>query len=67
MEEGVIKWFSTQKGYGFITNEKQEDLFFHQKSIIKQGFFGVQKSARVSFDVEQTSRGPQAVKIRVLD
>lgn len=64
MAEGNIKWFNEKKGYGFIERDGAEDIFFHQSDIEQHGFFGLQKSDRVSFEVTETPRGKKAIRVR---
>jgi len=63
MAEGTVKWFSDKKGYGFIEQDNGEDIFFHFSSINIQGFKTLNESDRVSFDVEETDRGPKAKNV----
>ena len=63
MAEGTVKWFSDKKGYGFIEQDNGEDIFFHFSSINMQGFKTLNESDRVSFDVEETERGPKAKNV----
>jgi CspA family cold shock protein len=62
---GTVKWFSRVKGYGFIApdNEEQE-IFVHFSGIEGEGFRNLEKGQRVSFQVEQTEKGPQAISVR---
>ena len=67
MATGTVKWFSDQKGYGFITPEEDDkDLFVHQSSIEGNGFRSLAEGARVSFDTEQGPKGPAAANVRAL-
>jgi len=65
MPEGTVKWFNKKKNYGFIASEGQEDVFFHGSQIADHGFFGLQANDRVSFEVQETRQGRQAVKVKV--
>ena len=59
MANGVVKWFSDKKGFGFIEQEGgQGDIFVHFSSIQAEGFKTLSEGDRVTFDVEQTNRGP---------
>jgi CspA family cold shock protein len=66
MKEGTVKWYSEKKGYGFIQTENHGDVFMHSKSIEDHGHFGLQKLDRVSFEIKETPRGLQAVRVKVL-
>jgi len=66
LAEGVVKWFSAAKGYGFIRQENGQDLFVHFSSINMQGFRTLQEGDRVSFEIEETDRGPQAKNVTKL-
>ena len=60
MAEGTVKWFSDQKGYGFIEVEGDKDVFVHHSAIEGAGFKSLAEGARVSFDVEEDAKGPSA-------
>ncbi len=63
MEKGTVKWFNNAKGYGFITRENGEDLFVHFKSIVGEGYKSLKQGETVQFDVEQGTKGLQAVNV----
>lgn len=63
MAEGTVKWFSEKKGYGFIEQEDGQDLFVHHTSIDMAGFKTLAEGERVSFDVEDSDRGPIAKNV----
>jgi CspA family cold shock protein len=63
LAEGIVKWFSNKKGYGFIEQEGDKDLFVHHSAINMTGFKSLEKGDRVSFDVEESDRGPEALCI----
>ena len=66
MATGTVKWFSSEKGYGFITpDEGDEDLFVHFSAIAGSGFKTLDEGAKVSFEVTQGQKGPQATDIQV--
>jgi CspA family cold shock protein len=65
MSEGVVKWFSADKGYGFITPaDGGTDLFVHHSEIDGSGFKSLDDGQRVSFESAQGPKGPQATKVR---
>ena len=65
MPTGVVKWFSDQKGYGFIVrDEGGEDVFVHHTGIQGTGRRSLQEGQRVEFEVTQGPKGPQATNVR---
>ena len=65
-ERGTVKWFSNEKGYGFITRENGEDVFVHYSAIQMPGFKSLDEGEEVEFDVVPGTRGPQAANVRRL-
>ncbi|MDM7266904.1 MAG: cold-shock protein [Aquificaceae bacterium] len=64
---GTVKWFSKEKGYGFITrDDKQGDVFVHFSAIQQRGFKTLQQGQRVEFEVEQDTKGLRAKNVRVI-
>ncbi len=63
-QTGTVKWFSDQKGYGFIAREDGEDVFVHHSAIQEPGFRTLQEGDRVEFTVEQGQKGPAAANVR---
>ncbi|MFD1483634.1 cold-shock protein [Lacticaseibacillus baoqingensis] len=63
MEHGTVKWFNAEKGYGFITREDGSDVFVHFSAIQGDGYKTLEEEQKVTFDVEQSDRGPQAVNV----
>jgi len=64
---GTVKWFSKEKGYGFITrDDNQEDVFVHFSAIQQRGFKTLQEGQKVEFEVEQDEKGPRAKNVRVI-
>lgn len=62
-EQGTVKWFNDSKGYGFISRADGEDVFVHFSSIAGDGFKSLQEGDAVTFEVEDSERGPQAVSV----
>ncbi len=60
---GEVKWFNESKGYGFITQEHGDDIFVHYSGIEGEGFKVLAEGQRVEFEIESTSKGPQAVHV----
>ncbi len=63
MANGVVKWFSDKKGFGFIEQEDGGDIFVHHTSIDMPGFRTLSEGERVRFDIEETDRGPAAKNV----
>ena len=57
---GTVKWFNGDKGFGFITSEEGNDVFVHYSQIQKDGYKTLAEGERVSFDVVEGAKGPQA-------
>jgi len=64
MAKGTVKWFSNQKGYGFITPENGKDLFVHFSSITMEGYKTLKEGQEVEFEVKEGPKGEQAVDVR---
>ena len=65
MPEGTVKWFSDDKGFGFITpDEGGKDLFVHHTAIVGEGFKTLEENARVTFEQEEDAKGPRAVNVQ---
>ncbi|HDN84668.1 cold-shock protein [Candidatus Aerophobetes bacterium] len=62
-EEGTVKWFDDRKGYGFISRANGKDVFVHFSNIVQEGFKSLKEGDKVSFDVQETERGLQAVNV----
>lgn len=63
MENGVVKWFNAEKGYGFIQVEGGDDVFVHFSAIQGEGFKTLDEGQQVTFDIEEGNRGPQATNV----
>lgn len=67
LAKGTVKWFSEQKGYGFITpDEGGKDLFVHFSSIVGDGFRNLEDGQAVEFEAAQGKKGPEAQNVRPL-
>lgn len=66
MEQGTVKWFNTQKGFGFIQRDSGGDVFVHYKSIDGDGFKSLNEGEKVEFEVKETSKGLQAFNVTVI-
>jgi len=61
---GVVKWFNSEKGYGFISQEGGPDVFVHFSAIQATGYRSLEEGQQVEFDVTQGQKGPQAANVR---
>ncbi|AQW21336.1 cold-shock protein [Lentilactobacillus curieae] len=66
MKQGTVKWFNADKGYGFITTD-DGDVFVHFSAIQKDGFKSLDEGQKVTLDVEDSDRGPQAANVNVVE
>ncbi|WP_138158997.1 cold-shock protein [Peptoniphilus catoniae] len=64
--KGKVKWFNSEKGFGFITTEEGNDVFAHFSQIQKEGFKTLEEAQEVEFDVVESEKGPQAENIVIL-
>ncbi|MGM0828029.1 MAG: cold-shock protein CspD [Bacillota bacterium] len=63
MQNGKVKWFNNEKGFGFIEVEGGDDVFIHFSAIQGEGFKSLEEGQEVSFDVVEGNRGPQAANV----
>jgi CspA family cold shock protein len=65
MASGIVKWFNSSKGYGFIEQEDGPDVFVHYSGINSTGYKSLYEGDSVTFDVEQGPKGPAAINVIV--
>ena len=66
MAQGTVKWFSNEKGYGFISQSDGEDVFVHFSAIQTEGYKSLNEGQAVEFDVTDGPKGKQAANVRAL-
>ena len=66
MATGTVKWFNSEKGYGFISREEGPDVFVHYSAIQADGYRSLDEGQRVEFEVAQGPKGPQADAVRIV-
>jgi cold shock protein len=67
MATGTVKWFSDDKGFGFITpDESGKDLFVHHQAIVGDGYRSLSEGAKVSYEAEAGDKGPKAVNVQAI-
>ena len=64
MATGTVKWFSPEKGFGFISQEDGPDVFVHFSAIAGEGYKNLEENQKVEFDLTQGQKGPQASNVR---
>ena len=64
MAEGVVKWFNDRKGDGFIERDDGKDLYVHHSSIDMTGFRTLAEGDKVSFEINESDRGPEAKNVK---
>ncbi|MFC5713116.1 cold-shock protein [Thalassorhabdus alkalitolerans] len=64
MEQGTVKWFNAEKGFGFIEREGADDVFVHFSAIQEEGFKTLEEGQQVSFEIVEGNRGPQAANVQ---
>ncbi|MBU2063664.1 MAG: cold shock domain-containing protein [Candidatus Omnitrophica bacterium] len=63
MAKGTVKWFSNQKGYGFIASDDGEDVFVHHSEIQGDGYKSLEEGQAVEFEIKEGRKGKQAAKV----
>lgn len=63
MNNGIVKWFNNEKGFGFITTEEGKDLFVHFSAIQTEGFKSLEEGESVQFEIVEGAKGPQAANV----
>jgi CspA family cold shock protein len=66
LAQGTVKWFSNEKGYGFIEREGGDDVFVHFSAITQEGYKSLQEGQRVEFEVVQGPKGAQAANVQAI-
>ena len=66
MAEGTVKWFSNEKGYGFISRDGGDDVFVHHSKIEMDGYRSLVEGQRVQFEVEEGPKGLQAANVQLV-
>ncbi|MBC5997155.1 cold-shock protein [Romboutsia ilealis] len=66
MNNGIVKWFNSEKGFGFISVEGGDDVFAHYSAIQTTGYKTLEEGQKVSFNIVKGARGPQAENITIL-
>ncbi len=64
-EFGIVKWFNSGKGYGFIERESGDDIFVHYSAILGDGYRTLEEGQRVEFSVEESPKGLQAASVSI--
>ncbi len=65
-EQGTVKWFNNEKGYGFVTRESGPDVFVHYTAILSEGYKSLNEGDKVSFEVVEGQKGLQARNVVLL-
>jgi cold shock protein len=66
VEQGTVKWFNADKGYGFIAVDGGKDVFVHYSAIMMDGYRALEQGQRVEFEITQGQKGPQAESVRAV-
>ena len=65
MNKGTVKWFNSQKGFGFISDDQGNDVFVHYSGLAMDGFKSIDEGQAVTFEVTKGARGMQAVNVQI--
>ena len=63
MSKGTVKWFNNQKGYGFILDEAEKDVFVHYSGLVMEGYKTLEEGQAVEFELTEGAKGPQAINV----
>lgn len=63
MNNGTVKWFNAEKGFGFIERENSDDVFVHFSAIVGDGYKSLEEGQNVDFDIVEGERGAQAANV----
>ena len=66
MKTGTVKWFNAEKGFGFIAGDDGKDIFVHFSGIVSKGFRTLEENQKVTYNLEDTEKGPKAVDVTVV-
>jgi CspA family cold shock protein len=66
MKTGTVKWFDSKKGFGFISCDDGKDVFVHFSAINSDGFKTLEEGQKVTFEVVEGTRGPQAANVEII-
>jgi CspA family cold shock protein len=67
MFEGKVKWFDPKKGFGFIERDEGDDVFVHFSSIEGEGFKSLEEGQKVTFEIADSDKGPQASNVNLVE
>ncbi|MBU3179927.1 cold-shock protein [Clostridium psychrophilum] len=66
MKTGTVKWFNSEKGFGFLSVEGEEDVFVHFSAIQGDGYKSLEEGQQVQFEITTGARGPQAANVTIV-